>query len=98
MYSFVTFHYIHKIKKLVRNNQDLKADISDHVGEKFGGIQTIKSYCAEEIETKKYMKGNLSSYEVAKKKIFSEGIQNSYTSFYLHLELFKCYFTQVPAF
>lgn len=52
-----------------------------HVGEKFGGIQTIKSYCAEEAEIEKYMKGNLASYEVTKLKTLYEGIHNTCSNF-----------------
>lgn len=49
LYAIVILQYTRKAKLLIRKNQDIQAEISVHVGEKFGGIQTIKSYCAEEI-------------------------------------------------
>lgn len=47
IYAFVTQQYTRKSKLLVRKKQDLEAEISVQVGEKFGGIQAIKAYCAE---------------------------------------------------
>lgn len=46
MYAVVTLQYTRKAKMLVRKNQDIQAQISVHIGQKFGGIQTIKAYCA----------------------------------------------------
>lgn len=46
LYAFTTLQYTRKAKELGRKKQDIEAEISVHVGEKFGGIQTIKSYCS----------------------------------------------------
>jgi ABC-type multidrug transport system fused ATPase/permease subunit len=46
IYAVVTLQYTRRAKELVRKNQDIQAEITVHIGEKFAGIQTIKSYCA----------------------------------------------------
>jgi ABC-type multidrug transport system fused ATPase/permease subunit len=46
IYAVVTLQYTRRAKELVRKNQDIQAEITVHIGEKFGGIQTIKAYCS----------------------------------------------------
>jgi ABC-type multidrug transport system fused ATPase/permease subunit len=61
MYAIVTLQFTRKAKELMRANQDIQAAITVHISEKFGGIQTIKSYCAEELEIGNYMRANMES-------------------------------------
>ena len=81
LYSFVTLQYTRKTKELVRKKQDLEAEISVHVGEKFGGIQTIKSHCAEKQEIDKYLEGNQAVYEVSKLRALYEAIHATCSTF-----------------
>lgn len=43
-YILINKFYTKKAKKLVKDRQDIEADISQHIGEKFLGISTIKAY------------------------------------------------------
>lgn len=81
IYAVITLQYTRKAKELVRKNQDIQAEITVHIGEKFAGIQTIKSYCAEEQEIEKYMKSNMESYEVVKLRTLYEGIHTTCSNF-----------------
>ena len=33
---------------LVKERQDIEGEMTSHVGEKFNGIQIVKSFCSEE--------------------------------------------------
>lgn len=46
-----------------------------HIGEKFGGIQIIKSYCSEDLEIQKYAEYNQASFDVTKTRTMYQGIQ-----------------------
>jgi ABC-type multidrug transport system fused ATPase/permease subunit len=47
LYSFITLQYSKRNKILVRESQDVQAEISAEVAEKFSGIQIIKAYSTE---------------------------------------------------
>lgn len=81
MYALITFQFTRKSKKLIRRKQDIEAEIAQHIGEKFGGIQAIKSYCSEDIEIEKYMASNLKGYEVVKEKAIYEAIHTACSNF-----------------
>lgn len=44
LYAFITLEYSKRNKILVREYQDVQAEISASVAEKFSGIQLIKAY------------------------------------------------------
>ena len=44
IYVLVSMAYTKKAKKLVKDRQDIEADIAQHIGEKFSGITVIKAY------------------------------------------------------
>lgn len=48
VYSLVTYHYSKRSKILVRAHQDVQAEISADVAERFAGIQLVKAYSTEE--------------------------------------------------
>lgn len=48
IYIVFGVQYTKKSKVLVRKRQDILAEMSAHVGEKFNGIQVVKSLCSEE--------------------------------------------------
>lgn len=48
LYSMITLQYSKRNKILVREYQDVQAEISALVAEKFSGIQLIKAYSTEE--------------------------------------------------
>lgn len=55
IYSAVTLQYTRRTKQLVREKQDIEAQISAYLSEKFNAIQTIKSHCSEKQEIEKYL-------------------------------------------
>ena len=77
IYVFVSLQYSRKAKVLIRKRQDIEAEIAVHVGEKFGGIQVIKSFSSEEHEIKKYVNFHLKLFDVNKERIFYQGINRT---------------------
>lgn len=51
MYAIITLVYNRKNKALVREYQDIMAEMSSHVSEKFQGIQVVKAFSTEQLET-----------------------------------------------
>jgi subfamily B ATP-binding cassette protein MsbA len=49
LYSFITLQYSKRNKVLVREYQDIMAEMSANVGERFGGIQLVKAYSTEDV-------------------------------------------------
>ena len=47
-YAFIVFQCTKKTKMLVKERQDIEGEMTSHVGEKFNGIQIVKSFCSEE--------------------------------------------------
>jgi ABC-type multidrug transport system fused ATPase/permease subunit len=47
-YLAVTIYYSKTYKPLVKEYQDVLAEMSAHIGEKFAGIQLVKAYSSEE--------------------------------------------------
>ena len=48
IYVIVGVHYTKKSKQLIRKRQDIMAEMTSHVAEKFNGIQVVKSFCSEQ--------------------------------------------------
>ena len=46
------------------------AEMSSHTAEKFTGIQVVKAFASEDLETQKYQSINEKSYGVGLKKIY----------------------------
>ena len=55
-YVAVTIFYSKRYKPLVKEYQDVVAEMSAHISEKFSGIQLVKAYSNEENEVKNYRK------------------------------------------
>jgi ABC-type multidrug transport system fused ATPase/permease subunit len=77
MYAFITLQYSKRNKVLVREYQDVQAEISASVAEKFSGIQLIKAYSTEQTETNHYNNIIRKGYLINRKKLLITGIYNS---------------------
>ena len=75
LYAFIVFQCTKKTKMLVRERQDIEAEMTSHVGEKFNGIQIVKSFCSEEQEIGRYQRINEQLYGTNWKRTMYQGIQ-----------------------
>lgn len=62
IYAIITRQYSKRNKVLVKEHQDVMAEISAFVAEKFSGIQLVKAYTTEEVEMEKYSQITLKAY------------------------------------
>ena len=76
-YLLITALYSRKKKVLIREYQDVQAEISGLVAEKFSGIQLVKAYSTELHEVGLYREKILKGYEINKKKIYLTGMYNT---------------------
>ncbi len=80
-YIAVTIYYNRVYKPLNVQYQDIVAEQSAHISEKFSNIQTVKAYSTEESEIENYININKKAYSIAKKKIFVQGIYMTCSTF-----------------
>lgn len=80
-YAIITMKYMKKAKKLGKLKQDYIAESCVNIGEKFNGIQTIKSFCSEEEEIKLFFNQNMSIYTIVKENSIYEAIYRTLSAF-----------------
>jgi ABC-type multidrug transport system fused ATPase/permease subunit len=84
-YLTITIFYSRRNKVLVREYQDVQAEIAGLVAERFSGIQVVKAYSTENIEVQRYKDAINKGYLINKKKIFLSGMYNSCSEFLPYL-------------
>ena len=81
IYAFITRQYSRRNKVLVKEYQDIQAEISAMVAQKFSGIQLVKAYSTEEKEIYNYGEAINKGYLINRKKLLITGIYNSCSDF-----------------
>ena len=49
LFTIVTMYYNKRIKPLIKQYQDVMAEMSAHISQKFSGIQLVKAYSTEKM-------------------------------------------------
>lgn len=75
IYVLIVFQYTKRAKVLIRQKQDMIAEMASHIGEKFNGVQVVKAFCSEHIEVEKYRQLNEQVYDINWKRVMYQGVQ-----------------------